>query len=37
MNLKVNDIENQNDQLIQNQNREKQALVQLDQLYDNAL
>ena len=37
MNLKVNDIEEENDKLTQNQNREKKALVELDQLYDNAL
>lgn len=37
MNLKVNDLEEENDKLTQNQNREKKALVELDQLYDNAL
>jgi hypothetical protein len=30
MNLKVNDIEEENDKLTQNQNREKKALVELD-------
>ena len=37
MNLRVNDLEEENDKLTQNQNREKKALVELDQLYDNAL
>jgi hypothetical protein len=30
MNLKVNDLEEENDKLTQNQNREKKALVELD-------
>jgi hypothetical protein len=30
MNLRVNDLEEENDKLTQNQNREKKALVELD-------